>query len=293
MDHSLFYKDYSISPIKDTVQVTMNNVGGLLDKIEKLLYDLRESGANYIENAEHLEFQKALENEVAKLLTNHFKVPFKFKDITYVLKFFKGKAGESEDNLTDVFFENLNWSVTDRFCENYLSIRSRNHNLMIIESLFFSWKKLSNKDFDLTQENYESELRIYLKLFIELISSQLNEDPDEIEGLIKHLVEYSKSPQIFLRHLELEKSRKIAKIIDNYLIEDDISRPEREAVIQCFMIVIFDGNISEYLHTITFNLDDMILSVRDRVKGKESTDNQVIYRCATVCLEEIKKIQQE
>ncbi|WP_315819390.1 RelA/SpoT domain-containing protein [Paraflavitalea speifideaquila] len=140
LDHTLFYKDYSISPIKDTVQVTMNNVGELLDRIEYLLYDLRESGSNYIENAEHLKFQEELEHEISVLLKEKFETPYRLKEIAHYLKYFRDKLGVGEVRLDSIGYNHLEWAGASTFTNSYIKIRNSNFDLLLIETLYLNWK---------------------------------------------------------------------------------------------------------------------------------------------------------
>jgi ppGpp synthetase/RelA/SpoT-type nucleotidyltranferase len=299
MDHSLFYKDYSVSPIKDTVQVTMNNVGELLDRIEKLLYDLRESGANYEENADHLKFQKYLDDEVAKLLQIKFGVPYNTKDSIDFLRFFRSKAidGGNSAQLENIHFNHLSWEVNDLFCQNYIRIRNTNHNLIIIESLFLSWKELNDEDFNLTENNYENHLKSFLDLFIEFLADELSEDKNELDTSIKHLSEYTNKSDLFLKTSALKEAQEICKRLDNIALEEESVKDKIKSIKQCFRIVLFEGRIEDYLSKILEDeeeeISDAFLKIRDAIQNKNTFIDKQIYQISTICLDIIRKMQNQ
>ncbi len=242
MDHSLFYKDYSISPIKDTVQVTMNNVGELLDRIERLLYDLRESGMYYAENAEHLKFQKSIEKEIGPLIKNRLNIPYNLKSISLYLKFFKEITGAKGKKLEALDFSYLEWTSDDEFLKPYIDLRKENYALIFLETIYWSWKKLDNT-FNLEPNNYNQYLHQYLDYFIEFISLSINKDKVILTPIIKTLIVYSKSADVFLSTTKFEEIEEICNRVGDIAIENEID-DQIAYIQQCFRIALFNGDIN-------------------------------------------------
>lgn len=295
MDHSLFYKDYSISPIKDTVQVTMNNVGILLDKIERLLYDLRESGANYSENAEHLKFQENLEAEVSETFLQEFKVPIKLKEISIYLKFFKDKAGIGDEKLGKINFEHLNWSINDEFCLNFIRIRNKDHRLIVIETLYLNWKRLFNPKFELNAENYPEVLREFLSYYNIFISSQIGVETQLINDSFTAILPYVTSPDLFMSIKRIKENEDICRRLENIGLEEEQVRECEPELKNGFRIILFNGSIEGYLRSIDRDKDiaNAFFKLRAAIESSNNPLDQLIYKSATIALEIIKKMQND
>lgn len=166
MDHAIFYKDYSVTPIKNVTQVTMNNVGKLLDNIDELLLGLRNSDNEYQENLEQLASLRELNEELFPLVEKKLGISFEIGKVGSFLTSVKEKAFEDVEihlHLTtlDCFF--LEFTVTDTRLKFYKTIRDKSFELLVIEVAYFNWCILNNK-ISLTQENYEDNLKNYLDI---------------------------------------------------------------------------------------------------------------------------------
>lgn len=255
MDHTIFYKDYSVTPIKNTVHETMNHVGKLLDKIEDLLLGLRNSNKEYEKNLKQIKELNEIDNELSPLIYNKLKVNFDISKIANFVIFFREKAEivNPEDNLTDLDFKNLKFSVKDEFLNNYIKIRNNSFELTIIESLYFNWAEKKNT-INNTEENYEENLNLYLDLYVSHLSEKLNENDDIIEkGLadpitlkerIKYYSSIIKIQEIFLsvnKHLELIDLENLLSIYtnENTILENPKLNLEFNSLIRELLIISF------------------------------------------------------
>jgi len=293
MDHSIFYKDYSVSPIKDTVQVTMNNVGILLEKIEKLLYDLRESGGSYFENVEHLKFQELLESEVAPLLKEKFKIPFKLKEISSLLRFFKVKAGNGEQKLETVNFDHLNWTVSDTFCLKFIEVRNTDYKLIVIEAIYLNWKGLFNKDHVSNEYTYEQALIEYLDYLMEFIGNEIEEDVKYVRKYMMEILPYLSTPDIFLSLDKIKESNLISKRIENIVGDDEKLIDSLIELQNSFRVILFKGKALEYLREVKGQKDisEGILLVRQSVQANNNQLDKIIEIAATQALDVLKRIE--
>jgi ppGpp synthetase/RelA/SpoT-type nucleotidyltranferase len=289
LDHSLFYKDYSISPVKDSVQVTMNHVGELLDRIEHLLFDLRDSELTFIESSEHLRFQTDLEEEVSKILKDKFDVAFHLKDISFVLRFLKEEIGNPEvAKLTNISFEFLDWQVEDPKLKCYLKVRNSSHNLIVIESLFINWTNLTSAS--ITEGSYHEHLQRYLQLFAKFLSIDLNiEDSGIFYNQLIFLLEKDCSSDIFF---DLKKYQLLGKV-NNKL--DDLSGQHDwdlslEKLKQAFQIKLFDGDIKSFLAKLKgedYQIDSLLDDVKKSVRSEEGKFQKRLHDLSLSILEDI------
>lgn len=217
LDHFMLYKDFSFFPSKDIVQKTMNNVGKLLDEIEFLLYDLRNSKNDYKDNLEDTDFLDALEITVNDSIKENFSFSYQLEKIAGVLKLISDdletKVFDKKPKKLDFEFLKFNSNIHS----DYLSSRNSSYELQILESIFvLIW---SDKNHPLDENSYDSfltELKKYLNRYMkevltkkELIHSY---GIDEIEELRKFLIESEPNAQIWIspkKVSELIKQRKI------------------------------------------------------------------------------------
>ncbi|MGZ4055303.1 MAG: hypothetical protein ACXVDZ_14330 [Bacteroidia bacterium] len=309
MDHSIFYKDYSVSPIKNTVQVTMNNVGGLLDKIEELLLGLRDSESNYKEKKDEVDFLKELSEDVFVEIKKKLGDNYELGNIASSLKFIKAKSKikKKDQKITNLDYSFLSFKVKKNLCKNYLLHRNSRFELLIMEALYFTWKQKANDDFILSANNYEEELENYLKFLSENISENANSLFDDKGNVIsitfvEHIFE-SFSAELSSTSVFLNSETAIKLyIINKYLheaftelgenmsdIPDDNSFKELliNLYSKCFLlfenipeIVLIKENFSEFIEqnplaTIVYGLNDLIVGQLNNYKladNKEELD---------------------
>lgn len=168
MDHSLFYKDYSVSPIKNTVQITMNNVGHLFDKVEDLLFGLRNSEINYKEKEEEIDFLHELSGSVFNELKNKLGDNYDLSNIASSIKYIKtaSKVKNEDAEVKNLNFSFLNYAVKEEITTNYINCRNVNFELIILESLYWYWQKKSSSSLKLSSRNYERNLKLYINVLI-------------------------------------------------------------------------------------------------------------------------------
>lgn len=221
MDHAIFYKDYSVTPIKNVTQVTMNNVGKLLENIDELLLGLRNSGNKYQENLEQLANLKSLNDELYPLIEQKLGISFEIGKVASFLYSVKQKALEGIETpqaIANLDCSFLAFTVIDERLRQYIKIREKSFELMIIEAAYFNWSTQNGK-LVLTQDNYEESLKEYLDTLAAHIynviekenSAQAGELGDS-ENLSRKIAEYSKYLQIHDLYLSEKTLIQISRI---------------------------------------------------------------------------------
>ena len=279
LDHTLFYKDYSISPIKDTVQITMNNVAHLLDKIERLLFDLRESGDNYNINAEQIQIRKELEDELSPLLRAKFGVTYNLKEIAFYLRYLRNSLNINQHRLTNLNFDYLEIIVESDFIKRYTELRNNSFVLIILECIYLNWFILTG--IQINSENYEAIINNYVFLLSKFISKDI---PGEDEAIfferLKTNIECKSSPEILLnptKHLTAQAiSNRINEILSDFLNNDEL----QGHINVLFQIELFNGDTQTYINTIRgngYSLNNELITIKDELKPLEgSIDNKII-----------------
>jgi len=226
MDHSLFYKDYSISPIKNTVQVTMNNVGYLLEKIEDLLLGLRNSENNYKEKKEEIDFLHELSGSVFEGIKTKLGDNYDLSNIASSIKYIKDKTKvkQSKSQVKNLSFTFLNYEAKNQLSTIYLQNRNLNFELLIFESLYWYWKKKSDTKFRLTKENYNSKSTEFIEILMDnLVINTTNILKVDFLSITKAFIseiirKYSSAVRIKSLFLDPKTIYKL-KIIDTFLID--------------------------------------------------------------------------
>lgn len=62
MEHSIFYKDYSGTAIRTSIQRVMNDVGKSLHSLDALLFSIRGSNKDYLNQRDYLQFLERIQN---------------------------------------------------------------------------------------------------------------------------------------------------------------------------------------------------------------------------------------
>lgn len=231
MDHAIFYKDYSVTPIKNVTQVTMNNVGKLLEDIDELLLGLRNSASQYKENLEQLTNLKSLNDELYPLIEQKLGISFEIGKVASFLYSVKEKALEGVENPQTIASLNcsfLEFDVTNERLQGYVKIREKSFELMIIEAAYFNWC-FQNGKLEVTQANYEESLNGYLNMLaahifnvIERENSAQAAELGDANNLSHKITEYSKyldTHDLFLSEKTLIHISRIEGTIEEFFQE--------------------------------------------------------------------------
>lgn len=212
MDHSLFYKEYSITPIKDTVQVSMNNIGEILAQLEEFLWDLRISQEDYPQKAEFISMVSRFDKEFSEPLKNKLGNDYNLSKIAPILKFFLDQFSNHEPLLTGITYEHLTYNTKDIDNIHYIRIRNEDFELIILETIFYNWKiNYDNKN--ISEMEYDNFINEYLNILCKRISDTVIDkiNPLEKDQTIKFI---NQKMKFLLPH---SNSSKVLLHTDNYL----------------------------------------------------------------------------
>lgn len=272
MDHSIFYKDYAVSPIKNAIQVTMNNVGHLLDKIEDLLLGLRNSENNFKEKKEELEFLSLLSHELFIEIKNKLGDNYDLSTIASSIKYLKEKSGYKNTELDTkrISYTFLTYSVENETCKNYIKLRKRNFELIILEAIYWHWKKKANTKFKLTSRNYERSLIGFIEILFNNLCENIKSISKlkftiNIEILKQILTEISNYTNVKSFLLETKIAYQILIIeniitdpINEYFIENEINGDEELSLLikKIYIATFLNQNLSSFIEQIEIiNID--------------------------------------
>lgn len=287
LDHTLFYKDYSISPIRDTVQITMNNVGVLLDKIEQLLFDLRESGGIYSDNAAQIRVHQLLEKELSPHFHQAYGVAYNIKELAYYLFHFRSKLEVGDNQLEELNFDFLNLNYETELNNSYAEIRQQSLILNTLEGVYINW--LISKGVDVCQDTINDITAEYIDTFIELLKNDFSPEDFDFDGYMKVLISNGAGAEIFLKPtLHTESIRIFNRLIE--ILGDVFENPMDSArIANMFIIHYFNGNFKNYIDQLPeeSELTNALVAIKDQVKTSTTDVDQRINKIVINIMESI------
>lgn len=269
IDHSLFYKNYSITPIKDTVQVAMTRIGKLLSQLEKFLYDLRVSNEDFTDKAKSIELMQRFDKEFSPLLFTKLGQEYNLRKLVPILSFLLSKFKRTSKPLTKLDFKNLGFSLNSPPYSYYSNIRSTDFELIFLETIFLNWR-LKYKSKPIVKSEYEIAIQEYLGVLIDYNYQKIKElhigiDITKLKKFIEEklflLMQYSNSSKVLLDYnLYLEAYRIYTYFFDNLVELSELENIEekRSLLENLFFIYIFNADLESYWKTFN-DLDKKIL----------------------------------
>lgn len=293
IDHKLFYKDYNSSPIKDGLQVSMNNIGELLNHIEKFLFDLRETNNEVEDKDINQILVEHLFEVVSPDIDNKLKIKYDFKRILEPVLFFADElhVGDVIGALNYDYFE----TVTD-FTDfaTYESIRKCNFDYVLIETIFVNC--LMKVEYTENQSiDFNNELKHYFVVLSKYCEKKIREVEFKLEpSYYKHiyrkmmlLLGHLDNPDILFAYNTYRKIWLIDQIIIDVIVENEMHQ-EGHHVSDIFTLFTFtEGKLAK---EITYNSDVDYIGVLTKVKRQvEAMDNQELLKFFNQVLLKIAK----
>jgi hypothetical protein len=189
MEHSIFYKDYSVSPIKDSTQSSMNHVGKLLFEIDDFLQSIRLANKNYKENANALNFLQWFDtNYTSKISEKLDNVGYRINGISELLYAVYLQL-PSRDNLESSLlrYDHFEFVIDDPILASYSLMRNKFYDLKILESIILGW--ILNVDYTISEDHINADLIQYIETLQHATSSFLvNKNPGLDESEILNII---------------------------------------------------------------------------------------------------------
>lgn len=283
LDHSVFYKNYTYNPIKDTVQITMNHVGNILHEIENHLFSLRSANSDYEGKARKLKFLERLSEAFGNEIKEKFHSYYQLEQLSDLILFiyedihnekFDGEVINSENKN----FYYMYFIVENEKIKNYLSYRDKSFDTIILENIILNLV-VGNEIAEMSQDNYETIIQSNLDRIISYISNEISEDEDEvednkyiIENIIYFLFCYVENVGIFTNI----NSYKILNNWNKLFLEEIDSEEEKEKIKQIWAVKLHGGKLEEFIDDNHDNLPlfkDRLEEMRQYVEGFTQKEN--------------------
>lgn len=174
MEHSIFYKDYEITPVRDTAQKSMNHVGKLLFDIDDFVESIRSANKDYEANANALLFLSWFDRAYNEKVKNHLSnVSYRFEVIAELLYQTSSLLNINRSNpIKDLRIEHFELIPTTQHLANYVSNRNKSYDLKILEAVVVSWQL--EEAVVISSENINDTLTAFLDTIVHASANYLH-----------------------------------------------------------------------------------------------------------------------
>lgn len=243
MEHSIFYKDYAISPVRDSAQKSMNHVGKLLFQIDDFVESIRSANKDYSQNAFALMFLQWFDSKYNERIRAKLdNVGFRMDGISELLySSYKTLGSKESFSEKELKFSHFEFEITDPLLRKYVTRRNKIYDLKILEGIVIGW--LLDDDIVITQDNIEEILNKYITILVKAAASFLCErhqafDEQEMQDIVKLYYEigfeYECSERFLLSLKQLNDF-----LITSFYIDDLTESQMNPEIVEIIKKVIF------------------------------------------------------
>lgn len=182
IEHMLFYKDFNFSYIQGTNKEVMNKIGDLLEKIDVLMLQVRESQEEYDKKVDEMDFNQYLRKRYVELVRSKLGSSYVLTEYrNCIFKMFATFGSETrekilsykdcpkENNIVEFDFEDD--LKENALCKNYMKLKNMSVELSIFESLYYEWIACLEKKYKKIKER---DLKQYLNTLISCLTQERN-----------------------------------------------------------------------------------------------------------------------
>lgn len=223
MDHEMFYKDYDITPVRKSVQVTMNKVGKLLHEIDGLLFSIRNSKLDFAVEENKIILLRKLNEEYQSFIQDMFKVEFPFDFSRYVDFYdYMATALKCERNRISIGYvaePNIIHAETENITKIYADLHRKNYDTLVNEVIFLSFKNMQNQDV-----SQSLNLKEYIDLYVDYLVNSFVINDDYIEGMtevIFEILNYCPKVEVYINHNTFKEISEYFSTVYGVLLNKD------------------------------------------------------------------------
>jgi len=278
MEHSIFYKDYKVTPIRDLAQQSMIHIGKLLIEIDDFLQEIRNANDNFSINSKVIMFINEFEEKFSNIIREKLNgISYNFKKIASIC--FNLKI-VNPNILNDSEIEIEYQSLESQKYSAYIKNRNEDFDLQIFEAII-----LSNINKPINQQNLDSSLDNFFELlkksYVEMIvQNNLIQDREFAEMLVqtifdactnfecKEYILNTKNIYLFVENLKV--------IIDAIEILE-LEQESLSQIITLYTLYTFKGNISNFCQSIDkYELTQNLEKSKSEIEKLRIKENSLI-----------------
>lgn len=282
LDHSIFYKNYSFNPVKNTAQLTMNHIGNMLGEIERHLYTIRNANNDYEGNAKKVRFVEELYRCFSKEVKEKFNANYRVDKLADILLHMYEKLNDSEYNRENLEISHVDYYLlmvndfNNDVCKEYKFFRNNSFDAIILENFFL---KLIKSHKVINGDNYETNIIEYLDHVINYIVQSFEEENEQdlnergicIRNILKDIFKYISNIDLFIG---LDNYISLNEWVKQLLEDYEVNSNDKTEVIKLWIIALNDGLINEYLNQKDImSIYDIFAEVESNIKKIEENEH--------------------
>lgn len=255
MEHSIFYKDYAISPVRDSAQKSMNHVGKLLFDIDAFVESIRNADKDYADNAKALVFMDWMETNYTKTIRAKLdNISFNIGGISQILySIHELLKIDHRFKIKPLEFDHFDLIVKDDKLKKYIETRNEVFELQILEAISLSWILKDGEG--VNEGNIEEIMRNYIEIIIDATAHYLEQelsgkDLEEIQRITAELHEFGISNRCNEKFLlDLKKMAKYHResILLSEYGESEMASDRIDVLKKCLFIFENNGDLVNYI----------------------------------------------
>lgn len=317
LDHAIMYKDHGVTPIKETVQLSLNYVGRLIEQLESFLFDLRTSRDNFAKSEDELRLDRRFVDEIGPILKTLFGTSY---DIRHILPLMRAifndlKLELNVEMLSPNEFVIEEYEVTDEpLLKSYSEMKKNDFSIKVLETIYISWRK-KHENLILTSSNYNQMVNDLLAITRKHVINQVSKsigalgenDAALINSFFNLSLEYVSSPQLISSEkyfsdtvtLVLKVARpKLQSVFENDDINIEQDKQLFTETLNLILLASLRGKVGEYAKKLfNENIDSrdkvirMLFMARGEIEKTRLTDQhstRVMDDAIKTVLEELR-----
>lgn len=292
MDHEMFYKDYDITPVRKSVQNTMNKVGKLLHEVDGLLFSIRNSKSEFQEDEQKMILLKKMNDEYQHFIQSHFKVEFSF-DFSKHVNFYNFIATKFKINSQSIdgtkLIEPTLLKINEyEITKNYHCNHRKSYDTLINEIIYLAFNNLQN-------ENQISDLNLkeFIDCYIEYLVTEFVTNYDfkrDMEIIISEILINCKNIDIYLNHSTYIKINEYFSAVYEAMLNKGFDI-ESEDIREIARILTLNYSLSIFEDEL--KLEDRHLELIDSKFNGTKTLEEIFNECKTEIAEKDDEIENE
>jgi ppGpp synthetase/RelA/SpoT-type nucleotidyltranferase len=270
MDHSMFYKDYSVSPVKENVKNSMVNLGNLIVQVDKFLLQIREAEHSFSKNRDVIDFTEKFSSQYSGLLKSKLGFGYRLEDISEFLFFLYKKLPLDKRNIkARLDFSILTTKGLLDLVRHYIRVRNRDFNLQIIELVYFNWFSRAVTNRERRLQNFNRIIPKMINAYLEFLVFHLRDDfayySVYLEENFSVLCEYLNSGALLYNFEKINSFFSTLSNIINYsdIVEGKYSDEQKNYIRNFLLLIYYSENAESYFKDIRdeINANDLILTI--------------------------------